>query len=136
MPACWGYLQAHVLNPVQTRGLASLSTLPQMWVLCVLQRCYVWTRINNEQAIFGLIRLASRAHVAINVDSSRVWCVAIKGMVHTTIPRVLWRLAGRLNSFVRGFVNSPFPHPCGILFIELSTSEFGPFHQCSFNHHL
>ena len=66
---------------------------------------------NDKETASGLVGLASPATVSINVSSSRVCVVAVKGMVCNTIPCVLWRFVGRLNKFVHGFVNGLFPRP-------------------------
>ena len=82
---------------------------------------------NDEGIISGRVGLPSPVSVSINVGLDRVCAVAVKDMFYTTIPRACWRSAERLNKLVRGFINGPFPRPCGILFAGLSTSESAPF---------
>ena len=82
---------------------------------------------NDEGTISRRVGLPSPTSVSINVGLDRVCAVAVKGMVCTTLRRTCWRFADRLNKLVRGFVNGPFPRPCGILFVGLSTSESAPF---------
>ena len=82
---------------------------------------------NDEGIVFGQVRLASLTTVPINIGLCKVCAIVVKGMVRSIIPRACWHFVDRLNKLVRGFVNGPFPRPCGILFIGLSTYEFAPF---------